>query len=266
MVDQKNYFEALSLSHIMIEFTTEGIILDANKNFLNVMGYDLDEIKGQHHSIFVEKTFKQSEQYAQFWNQLRTGQFLNAVVTRINKWGEFLCFEASYNPIKDDAGKICKILKIALIKHEMKLLSPDIKSLTPCSTQKCYQTDCFLEFSKEGFITNASDIYLSTFGFNFNKIKGKHHTVLVTSALANTQEYKQFWNENMNDSYEYKELYRAGKNGKSFWVDTQYEVQYDSYNYIVKVKKTFCFNNDFHNILNENFLLIYISKIQRKTI
>ncbi|MBA4249962.1 MAG: hypothetical protein C0432_03405 [Candidatus Puniceispirillum sp.] len=263
MIDEKKYFEAISLSHVMIEFTTEGIIIDANENFLNVMGYELDEIRGQHHSIFVEDNLKQSDQYAQFWNQLRSGHFFNAEVRRINKWGDFLCFEASYNPIKDDGGDVRKILKIALIKHEIMNHIPNVDFDALSCIKTCYQSDCFLEFSKEGLIINASNHYLDTFGFVFNEIKGKHHSVLVNAALAETQEYKNFWKDSINDNFEYKELYRAGKAGKSFWVDTQYEVYYDMSDEIDKIVKIFSFSKEFHNIFNENFLLIYISKMKK---
>ena len=53
--------QALSRTQAIIEFDTDGIILDANDKFLQTMGYRLDEIKGQHHSLFVDPQTRQSQ-------------------------------------------------------------------------------------------------------------------------------------------------------------------------------------------------------------
>ena len=76
-----------------------GIIINANKNFLNTMGYALDEIKGQHHRIFVDETFARSSEYAEFWNALNRGEFQAKEYKRYGKDGKEVWIQASYNPI-----------------------------------------------------------------------------------------------------------------------------------------------------------------------
>ena len=66
--------EAISRSMAMIEFTPEGIVLDANENFCKTMGYSADEVRGKHHRVFCEEVFYRSEEYAKLWRDLARGE------------------------------------------------------------------------------------------------------------------------------------------------------------------------------------------------
>src|SRR3954465_14660363 len=66
---------AIDKSQGVIEFGLDGIIIDANNNFLNLLGYRIDEVKGKHHSIFVDSTFRQSMEYRMFWDRLARGDY-----------------------------------------------------------------------------------------------------------------------------------------------------------------------------------------------
>jgi methyl-accepting chemotaxis protein len=91
----------------------DGTIITANQNFLGALGYSLDEIKGKHHSMFVEPAYKASIEYRQFWEQLNRGEFQSAQYLRIGKGGKQIWIEASYNPILDFSGKPYKVVKFA---------------------------------------------------------------------------------------------------------------------------------------------------------
>ena len=105
--------DALSRAEAVIEFTVDGTIVDANDNFLNALGYRLDEIKGQHHRMFVEPRYAASSDYADFWEKLGAGQFVSAEFKRIGKNGREVWIQASYNPILDMNGKVMKVVKFA---------------------------------------------------------------------------------------------------------------------------------------------------------
>lgn len=111
------YFEgqltAISKSQAVIEFDLDGVILDANSNFLSALGYTLDEVKGKHHSIFVEPAFKNSPEYAAFWEQLRKGVYASGEYKRISKLGNAVYIQASYNPILDQNGNPFRVVKYA---------------------------------------------------------------------------------------------------------------------------------------------------------
>ncbi len=104
---------AIGRSQAMIEFTTDGTIVNANEQFTKLMGYNLAEIVGKHHSIFVDPAHRDSPEYAKFWSDLRSNKFQAREFKRLTKKGEIIAIEGSYNPILDPSGKVVKIVKFA---------------------------------------------------------------------------------------------------------------------------------------------------------
>ncbi|WP_053084577.1 methyl-accepting chemotaxis protein [Catenovulum maritimum] len=104
---------AINLSQAMIEFDLDGRVLAANQNFLNVMGYELEEIVGKHHSIFVAPDYAKSKEYSDFWLQLKQGKAEATQFKRYTKNGDEIWIQASYNPIFDASGKPKKVVKFA---------------------------------------------------------------------------------------------------------------------------------------------------------
>ncbi|MFD1627553.1 PAS domain-containing methyl-accepting chemotaxis protein [Azospirillum griseum] len=122
--DYASQFQAVSRSQAVIEFTTDGTIVTANDNFLKAMGYRLDEVKGQRHSIFVEPSYRDSADYAKFWDMLRRGEYVAGQYKRIAKGGRVVWIEGAYNPIFDEHGKVTKVVKFATdISAQMELLA-----------------------------------------------------------------------------------------------------------------------------------------------
>ena len=113
--------EAINLSQLVVEFNLDGTIVTANKNFLEATGYTLEEVQGQHHSMFVEDSYKNSAEYQAFWKTLNNGKFVIDEVKRIGKNGNEIWLQGSYNPIFDVDGKPAKILKYALDITQVKL-------------------------------------------------------------------------------------------------------------------------------------------------
>jgi methyl-accepting chemotaxis protein len=105
--------EALNRSQAVIAFAMDGTILTANDNFLRVIGYTLDEIKGRHHSLFVDPATRNSSEYHDFWARLGRGEFQAAEYRRLGKGGKEVWLQATYNPILDRQGKPFKVVKYA---------------------------------------------------------------------------------------------------------------------------------------------------------
>lgn len=106
---------ALMRSTAVIEFSLDGLVLTANQNFLDAMGYTLPQILGKHHRIFCAPSDAQSEEYDQFWQTLRHGSYVAGRFCRVDKFGNEVWLEASYNPIVDANGKLYKIAKLATV-------------------------------------------------------------------------------------------------------------------------------------------------------
>lgn len=111
--DAANKIEALDTSLAMIEFDPDGVILAANANFCKALGYEEREIVGQRHSLFVEPEYAASQAYRDFWAKLARGEFDAREYLRLGKGGREVWIQASYNPVKNAAGRVTKILKVA---------------------------------------------------------------------------------------------------------------------------------------------------------
>jgi len=111
---------AINKSQGVIEFNLDGNIINANDNFLELMNYSLNDIKGKHHSIFCENSYSKSEDYSKFWEKLRSGLFNSGEFKRLGKNGKEVYIQATYNPILNSKGIPTKILKIASDVTEQK--------------------------------------------------------------------------------------------------------------------------------------------------
>jgi len=111
--DFEGQIQAIHKSQAVIEFDLSGNILTANENFLNTMGYGLEEIRGRHHAMFAEQTYRDSADYRNFWDALRRGEYQSGEYKRIAKGGRVVWIQASYNPIHDSDGDLVKVVKFA---------------------------------------------------------------------------------------------------------------------------------------------------------
>jgi len=109
----KEITNALSKVQAVIEFNLDGTIITANDNFLSILGYSLDEIKGKHHRMFCEAAYTNSQEYANLWAKLNRGELDSRVSRRLGKGGKEVWIQASYNPIMDSKGKVYKVAKFA---------------------------------------------------------------------------------------------------------------------------------------------------------
>ena len=215
--------EALGKVQAIIEFKLDGTILDANENFLKTVGYSLDEIRGKHHSMFVEPQYASSAEYRQLWNDLAAGRSQVAECKRIGKGGKEVWIQASYNPIFDEQGRPCKVVKFAIDTTADKLRNADFEGqLTAIG-----KAQAVIEFDLNGNIVDANDNFLNTLGYSLSEIKGKHHSMFVETSYANGSEYRRFWDDLRAGHYQAGEFKRLGKGGKEVWIQASYNPIFD---------------------------------------
>lgn len=113
-LETENRMKAIDESGIAsIEFNVDGTIITANRYFLELMEYSLPEIKDRHHSMFVPPAIARSEEYADFWSDLRNGIPRPGEYRRVTKSGRTVYIKGSYSIIRDQQGRPVKILKLA---------------------------------------------------------------------------------------------------------------------------------------------------------
>jgi len=111
--DGQGQIAAIGKSQAVIEFDLDGTVRTANDNFLKVLGYRLDDVKGANHNLFVESGHRDSAEYRQFWDKLRRGEYQTGMYKWIGQGGREVWLQASYNPIVDLDGKAYKVVKYA---------------------------------------------------------------------------------------------------------------------------------------------------------
>ena len=231
--DVAGQLEAIGKAQAVIEFNMDGTIINANDNFLNTLGYSLEEIIGKHHSMFVEPTFKNSAEYQQFWEKLNRGEYESKEYKRLGKNGKEVWIQASYNPIMDLNDKPFKVVKYATDVTEQKLQNADVAG----QLDAIGKAQAVIEFNMDGTIIKANDNFLNTLGYSLEEIRGKHHSMFVETAFKNSAEYQQFWERLNRGEYEASEYKRVGKGGKEVWIQASYNPIMDLNDKPLKVVK-----------------------------
>ncbi|TWB28996.1 methyl-accepting chemotaxis protein [Nitrospirillum bahiense] len=209
---------ALDKSQAIIEFALDGTILAANANFLKVMGYAWDEIKGRHHSLFMEPRLKESAEYAQFWDSLRRGEFQAAQFKRIGKNGKEVWIEASYNPICDGRGRPFKVVKFATDVTAQKMEYVDLRG----QVEAINKSQAVIEFAMDGTILTANGNFLRTMGYALDEIRDRHHSLFVDAETRDSGAYHAFWRDLQRGEFRAAQFKRLGKGGKEVWIEASY--------------------------------------------
>ncbi|NIZ01504.1 methyl-accepting chemotaxis protein [Thalassospira lucentensis] len=216
--DDTHIVDAIQKSQGTIEFTLDGKIITANENFLALMGYELSEVKGKHHSMFVAKDYVESSEYAEFWQRLGAGEFFTAEFHRVGKGGKDVWIQATYCPVLNRNGKPYKVFKFASDITADKRQKADYAG----QIAAIGKSQAVIEFDMDGTILSANQNFLDAVGYQLDEIVGKHHRIFVGREYANSAEYEQFWKTLRAGNYTTGEYQRFGKNNKEVWIQASY--------------------------------------------
>lgn len=209
---------AINKSQAVIEFSLDGTIQNANENFLSVVGYSLEEIRGKHHSLFVDEGFRSSAEYRTFWAKLGRGEYDAGQYRRIGKSGKEIWIQASYNPILDGSGRAFKVVKYATDITEQKLRNADFEG----QLGAIGKSQAVIEFALDGKILTANENFLNTVGYTLVEIQGQHHSMFVDEKYKTSTEYRIFWEKLGRGEYDAGQYRRLGKGGKEIWIQASY--------------------------------------------
>jgi methyl-accepting chemotaxis protein len=218
LAEQAGQLEAIGKASAVIEFQMDGTILTANENFLGTLGYSLNEIKGKHHSMFVDEDYRRSSEYKEFWAKLNRGEYQSGEFKRIGKGGKEVWIHGSYNPIFDLNGKPFKVVKFATDVTEQKLANANYEGQIAAINK----AQASIEFNMSGTVLTANENFLKTLGYALDEIKGKHHSMFVDESYRQSSEYREFWVKLNHGEYQAGEFKRVGKGGKEVWIQGSY--------------------------------------------
>jgi len=214
---------ALHRVQAVIEFDLEGTILEANANFLQTLGYTLEEIRGRHHSMFVDPEHVRSTTYRDFWARLGKGEFDAGQYRRIGKGGREVWIQASYNPVFDSSGKPFKVVKFATDITAQQMQAADFAGqLAAINTSQAV-----IEFGLDGRILSANENFLAATGYTLDEIRGQHHSMFAEPDYARSDAYRQFWQKLGRGEYDAGQYRRLGKDGREIWIQASYNPIFD---------------------------------------
>ena len=222
--DAQAMIEALSRSQAVIEFNLDGTVRTANQNFLTALGYELNEIEGKHHSMFVSPAERDSADYREFWARLNRAEFQAGEFKRIAKGGREVWIEASYNPVLDDKGRPVKVVKFAT-----DITAKKLRSMTDASKLAALdRAQAIIEFKLDGTIVAANANFLNALGYRMDEIQGQHHSMFVEPSQRASAAYREFWAALNRGEYQSGEYKRIGKGGKEVWILASYNPVLDT--------------------------------------
>ncbi len=210
--------DALDRSQAIAEFSLDGILRAANDRFCATMGYQREEIVGQHHRIFVDPVEAASEAYRLFWDQLRAGTHKTAGFRRIGRGGRNVWLQASYNPVRGLTGATRRILKLATDITDDKQRNID----TAAQIAAIDRSQLVITLALDGTILDANANFLTAMGYTLDEIRGRHHRIFLDKTEWESAEYEVFWEKLRAGSFLTAQYRRISKNGQAVWLQATY--------------------------------------------
>jgi methyl-accepting chemotaxis protein len=215
---------ALHRSQAIAAFDASGVVLDANKNFLELLGYELKDIVGRHHRMFLPDDEHKRDSYAEFWTALARGAYQTAEFRRLTKAGAIVWIQATYNPVAGHDGRIKKIVKVATDITKKK--EAELRNLARIAAINASQS--VIEFSIDGIVQDVNPKFLETFGYRRDEVIGRHHRMFVDPAEHTSDAYQAFWQALQSGVYQASEYKRIAKDGRPVWISATYSPVLDS--------------------------------------
>jgi methyl-accepting chemotaxis protein len=215
--------QALDKVQAVIEFDLDGTVVSANEKFLDIFGYDLDEIVGRHHRIFCDPDYAQSEAYGEFWRGLARGERSAAEFKRLGKGGKEIWLQASYNPVLNKDGEPIGVVKFATDVTAVKLENAEFQG----KVDAIDRSQAVIELGTDGTVITANDNFLRIFGYRLDEIVGKHHRIFCDPGYAESPAYHEFWQKLGRGEYDSGEFKRVGKSGAEIWLQASYNPIFD---------------------------------------
>lgn len=224
---------ALDKSNATVELSLDGKIIKANKNFLDLIGYEFDELEGQDHSVLVPPEEVESRIYKELWKSLRAGEFFSGEFRRISKSGNEVWIRGTYNPIFDINGNIDRIEKFAVDITQQKIAS----TMQEEQMKAIYRSTAIIEFDTNGVILDVNQPFLDLLCYGRNEVVGEHHSIFVSDEELVSEEYNQLWQGLRDGEFKIGEFRRYTKFGKKVWIRGAYNPVMDVNGKIYKVMK-----------------------------
>lgn len=230
-VDLSYSLEAIKQNTAYIAFTPSGKIIEVSEKFAHVVGYNADELIGKEHRLLCADEFSKSSAYDSFWRDLSDGNQHNGTFTRFGKSGRKIMLEAAYLPVKDAAGKVIRIIKIAndITEKQFDLLDKI------AIIEALHRSLAVIEFNPDGVVQSANQNFLDTMSYQESQLIGKHHSIFCFENFY--RDNADFWKKLKNGMVYSGRFERKNSKGEHIWIEATYNPIKDQTGKVYKVIK-----------------------------
>ncbi len=223
--------EAINAAVATIEFSPDGLILDVNDLFLEVVGYQRQDVIGKHHRMLCDQDYSSSAKYRSLWETLRSGRAHSGTFPRLAKSGRKVWLEATYFPVKSATGAVDRVMKIASDVTPEHNRMRDQRAMFDAINRSM----AVIEFKPDGTILEANQNFLNTMGYSLERIAGKHHRIFCDESFY--REHPGFWKSLGSGRLESGQFRRLHANGGDVWLEASYNPIFDEDGRVEKVIK-----------------------------
>lgn len=216
--------KAIRRTMALIEFTPDGHILAASEPFCRLMGYEEDDLLGQHHRIFCAPDLAASHGYKNFWQSLAAGKGLSDRFSRIDRHGREIWLEASYIPVMGVGGKVVRVIKLATDITEKVRQEQIQRSIL----ESIDRSQAVIEFDLNGNVIAANDNFLNAMGYQLDDIRGRHHSMFCEPSHVGSADYEGFWRDLNKGEFVSGRFARIDSRGETVWLQASYNPLYDA--------------------------------------
>jgi methyl-accepting chemotaxis protein len=209
---------AINRAQSVMEMDLTGHIVSANANFLTLMGYSLDQLRGKHHRMLCEPSYTQTDAYLNFWEKLGRGEFHSGEYKRVDARGKEVWIQATYNPILDTNGRPFKIVKFAIDVTEDKIRTLDFEG----RIKAIDRGQAVVEFDLDGKVVTANENFLRIMGYTLREIIGQHHSMFCSPDYIVSPEYRDFWLRLGKGEFYAGRFHRVGKFNRDVYIQASY--------------------------------------------
>lgn len=231
LAEKSGQLAALKTHMAFIEFTPQGVVLDANSLFLTLMGYSRERVLGQSHRQFCAANDTASPEYKRFWSELVQGRAQAGTFRRLRADGEGVWLKATYFPVVDERGQVIKVIKLAIDATEERTKSLEREAVFAALDKSL----AVIEFSPSGDILSANRNFLNVIGYSLEQLRGKHHRIFCSDSFH--QQQPQFWAELARGEFKSGQFDRVNRLGQTVWLEATYNPVFDDAGKVIKVVK-----------------------------
>jgi methyl-accepting chemotaxis protein len=202
----------------VIEFDLDGNVIAANDSFVKASQYSRAELRGAHHSMFVDPEYRHTPAYREFWQRLRRGEPQSAQYKRLGKNGRVVWVQATYYPILGFGGRPYKVVKHTVdITEQMVKLSDGLGQLAAIG-----KAQAVVEFELDGSIRTANPNFLAMTGYTLAELRGRDHSVFLAPETRDGADHRGLWPRLLRGEHQAGQYKCLAKGGRELWVQASY--------------------------------------------